>query len=215
MSNQISLKNRVCNIAIQCAMQYESVYVKKNYLMISEAFVKRQNYIIEAEPTNYLHLLGVSTNLSAIDFYKKCLNASLTENDFDLSFHGRDKKFSKGSIRQKILTIPDFFNIFSQNSYVEEDFAKNVVRCSFASSNGSCTVGFISTPLARPMTLLRGNELHQSKAKPIKIILSKARNEEKFSQILVGSDSDIIKYMPHIVSVVDGEKLIKAQQNTV
>ena len=35
----------------------------------------------------------------------------------------------------------------------------------FASSDGSCTLGFIATPSARPKTLLVGDELDHAKAK--------------------------------------------------
>ena len=203
MSEQISFKSRVQNTAISYASQYEALFVNKSYLLISDAFIKRPYYILEAEATNFLHLIGVSTNLSASDFYNKCLAGSLTKSDFDISFHGKDPKQSKGSIRQKILTLPELFNILSAESYVEEDFTKNVVRCSFASSNGKCTVGFVSTPLARPMTLLRGDELDYSKAKPLKIVLSKERKEEKFSQILIGSKSDISKEIVQIKELIE------------
>ena len=194
MTDQISFKTRVRNNAVTYASQYDTLFVKKSYLLISDAFIKRPFYILEAEPTNYLHLIGVSTNLSASVFYTRCLTGTLTESDFDLSFHGKDPKQSKGAIRQKILTLPEMFNILQQESFVEEDFSKNVVRCSFASSNGICTVGFVSTPIARPMTLLRGDELDHSKAKHLKLLLSKERDEERFSQILIGKKKDI-KYL--------------------
>mgnify|MGYP007056181133 FL=1 len=84
------------------------------------------------------------------------------------------------------------FGILSAPNLVEEDFVKNVVRCSIATSNVSCTLGFIATPSARPMTLLRGDELDHTKSSPLKIVLSKIRNEDKFSNILVGSNEDLI-----------------------
>ena len=102
--------------------------------------------------------------------------------------------FGKFLRKTSIDELPEMFNIQQQESFVEEDFSKNVVRCSFASSNGICTVGFVSTPIARPMTLLRGDELDHSKAKHLKLLLSKERDEERFSQILIGKKKDI-KYL--------------------
>lgn len=192
MEEQVSFKSRVRDVAVQNAPLYDYYFVKKSYYLISDAFKIRPYYIVEAEITNYLHLVSVSTSLSAESFYKKCLDASLSETDFDLSFHGKDPKFSKGSIRQKILTLPNMFGILSAPNLVEEDFVKNVVRCSIATSNVSCTLGFIATPSARPMTLLRGDELDHTKSSPLKIVFSKNRNEEKFSNILVGSNEDLV-----------------------
>ncbi len=219
MAENISFKSRVKNEAITYASRYKSYFVDKSYLIISDAFSNQPYYIIEAEESNYLHLVGVSTSLSAQGFYDKCVDGSLNEDDFELSFHGKDPKFSKGSIRQKILTLPYMFSIISSMSLVEEDFIKNVVRCSLASSNHSCTVGFISTPFARPMTLLKGNELDSSKAKPIKLALSKPRNAIEYSSILVGSDNSLLESYEVINPLISSDlkahiEIIKAAQES-
>ena len=85
MAETISFKSRVRNIAVQYAAQYNSYYANKSYLLFSDAFKNKPYYIVEAESTNYLHLLGVSTNLSADNFYLKCLTGVLTEDDFEYS----------------------------------------------------------------------------------------------------------------------------------
>lgn len=205
MAEQTSFKSRVRDIAIQYASQYSSYFVCRSYLLFSDAFKNQPYYIVEAEATNYLHLVGVSTGLSAKCFYNKCLSGTLSENDFELSFHGKDPKFSKGSIRQKILTLPNMFGILSSPNLVEEDFEKNVVRCTIASSNTACTLGFIATPYARPMTLLRGDELDHSKAAPLSLVLSKNRDSEKYSQILVGSDSELAKRYDSLQELISPE----------
>ena len=206
MAETISFKTRVRDVAVNCASLYDSYFVRKSYLILSDAFSTNPYYIVEAEESNYLHLVGVSTTLSARDFYAKCLDGTLQEADFELSFHGRDPKFSKGSIRQKILTLPGIFGILSGASLVEEDFSKNVVRCSFATSDGTCTLGFIATPYARPMTLLRGNELDPSQAKSFSIILSKPRDKETFDNVIIGSDETLLQHYETIKSLL-GEEL--------
>ena len=198
MAEQISFKERVRASAVQYASLYNSYYVQKSYLLISDVFNIRPYYIVEAEPDNYLHLVGVSTALSANEFYEKCLDGSLLETDFDLAFHGRDEKSSKGSIRQKILTLPHMFSLFSSENEIEESFRKNVVRCSIASSNNLCTLGLIATPNARPMTLLRGNELDASKSGRMQIILSKGRHVDLYSDLIVGSIADLATHYEKI-----------------
>ena len=64
-----SFKTCVCNVAIQCSRIYFSQYVSQDYLVLSNAFHNRPYYIISAEKSNYLHLVGVSTNLSSIAFF--------------------------------------------------------------------------------------------------------------------------------------------------
>ena len=206
MIETISFKTRVRDVAVYCASLYDSYFVRKSYLIVSDAFSTNPYYIVEAEESNYLHLVGVSTTLSAKDFYAKCLDGTLQEADFELSFHGRDPKFSKGSIRQKILTLPGIFGILSVSSLVEEDFSKNVVKCSFATSDDTCTLGFIATPYARPMTLLRGNELNPSQAKPFSLILSKPRDKGTFDNLIVGSDEMLLQHYEMIKALI-GEEL--------
>ena len=52
------------------------------------------------------------------------------------------------------------------------------------------------------MTLLRGDELDHSKAKPLTLVLSKPRNDTGFSQIIIGTEDEAAKrynlLKPHI-----------------
>lgn len=50
-------------------------------------------------------------------------------------------------------------NMFSMGTSVEEDFEKNRIRCALAAGNVSATLGFFVAGSAKPMTLLKGNEL--------------------------------------------------------
>ena len=127
------------------------------------------------------------------------------DTDFDIAFHGRDEKASKGSIRQKILTIPHMFGLFSGENEIEEDFRKNVVHCSIASSNNLCTLGLIATPSARPMTLLRGNELNTERAGRIRLVLSKKRTDSLFSDMIVGSPQLLLQHLDTLKNRVSPE----------
>ena len=201
--NQISFKTRIKNTLIQYSGVYYTQFVCRDYLLISDAFHNRPFYILSAEKENFLHLTGVTTSLSASSFFDKCLNGSLEEDDFELTTHGQDEKASKGSIRRKIKALPYIGGLISGNSFVEEDFRKNSVFCSIASSDGSCTMGFIAVPKARPKTLLIGNELEGTKSMLMKIILSKSRNETLFDTVISGSDNDLVSNYDLLKSHID------------
>lgn len=203
MAEQISFKTRVKDIAISIARDYYSYFVCRDYLLISDAFKRAPYYIVRAEKDNYLHLVGVSTKLSATAFFDKCLDGTLDESDFEITTHGHDEKHSKGSIRRKIKSLPLITGLFTDSSLVEENFKKNTVLCTFASSDGSCTLGFIATPDARPKTLLVGDELDHTKAKSLKIVLSKARDNDKFSTVIVGTDNDLASVYDSIKDLIN------------
>ena len=88
---KISFKTRVLETAISYSKGYYSLYVSLDYLIISDAFHIHPYYIVSAEKSNYLHLLGVSTGLSASDFFEKCYNGTLTEDDFEIA----DRNFNR------------------------------------------------------------------------------------------------------------------------
>lgn len=202
---QISFKERVCNTAIQYSKDYFSQYVSRDYLVFSDAFQSQPYYIISAEKSNYLHLVGVSTNLSATEFFDRCFNGTLTESDFEISSHGQDVKASKGSIRRKINALPAISGLIDTSNLIEESFQKNAVSCTIASSDGACTLGFIAVPKARPKTLLSGDELDHSKAKPIKVILSKDRTADQFANIQSGNLEDLVPQYESIKSLLSEE----------
>ena len=64
-------------------------------------------------------------------------------------------------------------------------------------------MGFIAVPKARPKTLLIGNELDSTKAKPLKIILAKNRNDNLFDTVIAGSDDDLVSNYYLLKSQID------------
>lgn len=192
MSEQKSFKERVRETVINNALSYKGYYLKYEYLLYSKAFEKNEYYIVSACEDNYLHLTGLHTNLSAEEFFQKCLAGTLDETDFDFAKSGQNEKVVKGSVRRKINSLPAMMNMFGGSTMIEEDFTKNRIRCSFATSSSDVTLGFIVVGKARPMTLLKGNELDESKAKRLELVLRRKKGEDKFSELLVGT-KDILK----------------------
>ena len=72
----LTFKQRVAQTAMTYATVYESVYLKYEYLVCSEAFSSQDYYIIAACADNYRHLIGVNTAISAEEFFAKCLAGS-------------------------------------------------------------------------------------------------------------------------------------------
>ena len=202
---QVSFKTRVLNEVISNAEVYYSHFVCVDYLVFSPAFHNHSYYEISAHKGNYLHLTGVSTALSADEFFDKCLNGTLTEDDFTLGGSSRNEKTAKGAIRDKIRSLPFMPSVIGPGSLVEEDFKKNRVSCSFASSDGLITMGFIALSQALPMTLLRGNELDHHKAQPVRVVLSKKSDEVLYSSILCGAISDLIPYFGEIKHLLNDD----------
>ena len=72
----VSFKERVKNEAIANAGLYEANFINFEYLICSEAFDDLY-HIIKSDKGNYLHLIGIHTNLTAEDFFDKCYDGQL------------------------------------------------------------------------------------------------------------------------------------------
>lgn len=212
MAGQVSFKTRVLNTIIQCAKQYNTFYVEQNHLLVSNAFKKKPYYIIQAEKDNFLHLTGVSTSLSAVDFFDKAMDGTLAESDIQLITHGKSEKDSKGTIRQKIKNLTSITAVVGRSCMVQEDFKRNAVLCTFASANAQCTVGFIATPkLARPKSLLNGSVVDPTQSAPIKLALAKARSDQKYSSIEIGTINDVADNLTLIQEFLSDSLITQAQ----
>ena len=102
MDDKISFKERVRLTAIKESKSFKSIFVDKEFLICSHSFKKRDYYILSAEKDNYLHLVGIGTQLSALDFFNKCYDGTLSLDDFDFNKNGQDESSVKGSVRRKI-----------------------------------------------------------------------------------------------------------------
>lgn len=190
-----SFKQRVCETAITCAQIYKTEFIDYNYLICSKAFTLNPFYIINAHADNFQHLLGVHSFISAKEFFEKSYGGTLTIDDFDFIKPKQDEKVVKGFVRRKIKILPNALNIFhNQSIMVEENFVKNRISCSFATSDNICTLGFENHKYSVPKTLLKSNELDTNKAYPVDLILRKSKSNKYFSEIILGNKEDISNY---------------------
>ncbi len=212
MEEQVSFKERVRQTVIQYSKDYKSYFVDYEYLICSDAFTRKKYYIVDAHEDNYLHLTGISVTMSPNDFFKNCFNGTLQESDFSFIKPNQKESAVKGTVRRKINALPGITNLFSSNAQVEEDFQKNRICCSFAAGDSVCTLGFSMSDKTKPMSLLSGNELDSSKAKPIKLVLRKKNGTDKFDEILLGDEKIIAEYASDIKEYID-ESLLKDKSN--
>ena len=209
----VSFKERVKNIAISEAKNYKETYIDYEYLVCSEAFTQSDFYIINAKEENYLHLLGINVKISdtqslgAVDFFNKCYDGTLVEDDFDFKKRGQAEGAVIGSVRRKINVLPNMMALFSSNIKVQEKFTKNAVICTFATSNNECTLGFIKTSKSYPKSLIKGNQLDSSKAKDVSLVLRKGIDKEKFNEIIIGDISTLKGYYEKIKDYIDDSLL--------
>ena len=84
----VSFKERVKNEAVSNAGLYEKNYIQYEYLVCSEAF-ETGYHVIKCDKGNYLHLIGIHTELSAEAFFEKCISGELFEEDFDFKKTGK------------------------------------------------------------------------------------------------------------------------------
>lgn len=203
MEKKPDFKTRVKETVVKAAIEYQNYFLNYDYLLCSDAFSKNTYYIIRGEETNFKHLTGVVLdNDSPKNFFQKSLTATLTEDDFKISKSESDKS-TKGTIRRKISVIEEAMHIFDSTTFVEEDFEKNNIKCSFATENSSSTIGFTRTGIiTRPKTLLKGNQLNVNKSKELELVLRKKRGEKLFTDIVIGNEDILNKYKQNIYELV-------------
>jgi hypothetical protein len=194
MQTEESFKERVKNVIINCAKIYKENFVEYEYVLCSDAFTSKDFYIIDAKEDNYQHLTGVNSLIGSQEFFDKSINQTLQESDFNFIKKGQPEKSVIGSVRRKINALPNIVNILKSDALVEENFTKNQIKCSFATTDNQCTIGFIDETKSRPMSLLKGNELDYTKARSINLLLRKHISKEKFDEIIIGNIETLNNY---------------------
>lgn len=181
----ISFKERVRLDAIKYSTIYKKEFVDKEYLIFSNGFKENKYYKLKAYENNYLHLLGVHTTTNPKEFFDKCLNGTLNENDFDFNFNGKNENEVKGTVRRKINSLKHLESFFSNITGIEEKFGKGNISCAIAGSDSAITIGYANTKACVPMTLLKGNELSSNRIE-CDILLSKNVNSENYDSVIIG-----------------------------
>lgn len=128
----------------------------------SEHFRFQSEYLLKFYKDNFLHLTGIETDLKAGDFFEKCLNESISIEDFDCDSNSA----LKGKVREKLKNLLLLDGFFNRELVMQESFEKNRVKCKIATSDGKFTLGFvaISKKIHVPLTLLNKNQISEGTA---------------------------------------------------
>ena len=206
MTEIISFAARVKNVVSECSKDYKDFFVDYDYLVCSKGFKQRPYYIIVADKNNYKHLTGIQSPLSPDEFFQKCFNDTLDETEISFIKDGQTENEVKGSIRRKISVLPLITSVFSQDTLVEEDYSKNRIRCSFAAGMEKFTLGFtLASPNTRPMTLLKGKVIDNSKSKPIDLVLRRPTGSLYFDTLYYGNIDTLKEYCNSFMRLLSEE----------
>ncbi len=191
MANTLGARAKLIPTLISGARIYYKYFVYYEYILLSNIFVEQTCYIIRSLNTNFLHLTGLKTNLSAQLFFKKCINGTISASDFQFK-----KGNSYNTCLLKLAVILDINNLFTNpHTLVQESFNKGLVSCSFAAENNVLTLGFIKDgEYSYPMTLQKGCFLDPELAGRITLLLRRPRKQKKFDDLVIGDITTLSKY---------------------
>ena len=144
---------------IESARKYQSL-INKKIIIASESFVMKKEYVVCFYETNFLHLTGIKTSLSPLDFFKKCFDGTICFTDFDCDSTTQ----LKGLVRLKTRNLVNIDAFFDNEIEAQEDFEKGTIKCLLGASNNVCTIGFVDAKYClRPKTILDKNHLDKNK----------------------------------------------------
>ena len=200
---QTSFKTRVKDAAITNAQAFKENYIDYEYCVCSTSFEEKIN-IIKTLPGNYLHLVGVNTSMPADTFFKKCINGTLQESDFDFNKRGVASNSLKGAVRDKIRVLPNMVKLINDSEIrVQGNFDRNQISCAFASGDNACTLGFAKS--GHPKSLLRGDYLDCEASATPDLILRRKAGATIFDEVILENNPS--KYKEELEELIsDGIK---------
>ena len=144
-----SFKENVLDSILTGAKSYQGL-LGVDFIVRSEAFRFRDEYVIRFNADNFLHLTGVKTGLSPKEFFYKAAAGSLSLDDFDCESTSQ----LKGTVRLKARNIRNIGAFFDRTVAVQEKLVSGRVICLFAATDGAFTLGFTGGRVINPMSLL-------------------------------------------------------------
>ena len=155
----MTFKESIRDKLIIAANEYYKL-VGIDFIVKSKSFAYRSMYLLRFHKDNFLHLTGVYTKLNAGEFFDKCLDGSISIDDYVCD--ATDDL--KGKVKEKLKNLATVGDFFEKELVFQEMFEKNRVRCKLATSDGKCTLGFISInkTVHVPLTLLNKNQIDEN-----------------------------------------------------
>ena len=150
--------NKFISTLYSAAKEYSKL-LNLSIIFESKQFANQKSYTARFYKENFLHLTGVKTGCTALDFYEKCFNETILISDIN-----NFEKEYRNKIARKLKHLQRISQYFLNDLQVQENFEKNTVSCVVATSDGEKTIGFANTkPIIRIKTLLDRNQLNPNK----------------------------------------------------
>lgn len=155
-------KSDILSIITEAAAEYSKL-IGRSFCFESSLFLYQNRYVIYFDGSNFLHLTGVKTRLRAREFYGKCLDKTLSVDDFDTTSPTDPNLMMH--IEMKMKNIKNIETLIKGQVNIEERYVRGKVRCVIATSNKKFTLCFTNgtyydKDVLVPMSLLYGNMLH-------------------------------------------------------
>ncbi|EPY2277954.1 PBECR4 domain-containing protein [Clostridium sporogenes] len=96
-------KKEALNIILECSKNYNDNLADKHFLFLSYNKNKYNHIEVHFLKSNFLHLTGAKTKISARNFYNKCLKNRLSIHEFDFK--------KDGTTLLKLSVLPKLINI--------------------------------------------------------------------------------------------------------
>ena len=196
----MDFKQRVRNSIVDGAAIYKAVFLDYEYLIYSPEFSNRPYYIVSANADNYAHLTGVHSLLSAQDFFIACYNGTIRDSDFDFKKGRKSEASIIGTVRKKIASLPFLSSLFVSKLHAEENFSKGHIHCLIAATDTKITLGFVNAKFAIPQTLLKGNQVDNTKAVDITLVLRRDKGSEEFDTVIQGDPGDMLSLLNKLMN---------------
>lgn len=103
-------KEDALKIIIDTVTKYEGKLRDKHFLIVYSQDNKIKSVQVGFRDSNYLHMTGVKSRLSAPVFYDSCLKKKLSERDFEIDRNGK--------VQQKLMVLPYLPDLLYNNCMI-------------------------------------------------------------------------------------------------
>ena len=178
-------KREALKIIIAAALEYDEKLKNKHFLIVYQNKKVIKVAKIGFRDMNFMHMTGVTTKLSAQQFYKACLEGKLSQQDFEID--------NMGKVQQKLLVLPYLSELLYHNCMIG-DFINNgiYIKADYFVGNTKAilSVGFrAGKEVDFPVTLYKEDVRKITKpTNKILAIFVKMYNEKQYNRCTYLSD---------------------------
>lgn len=204
------------NEIIKSARAYQDKLVGKTFMYVFNA----QYIEVTYKTSNFCHLTGVGTNLSAEDFFVKAKKGTLLPTEIN------NKNHSYNDVKRKLKHLVDMANMVTSECFMLEDVNTNTFLFKYAATNLKFTICFDKNAnstntnnLYFPRSLRRGDSFDKSRsANVVTHIFCKRSDKKKYDTFLFAEKGETLCGLPQSVKgklsahLAKGEKLINSYQ---